>query len=70
MESHSPLLSARLQKLREEGWRFEWDVRTGFIGAVHPHGGKQTVAEIHGGSLLDKDMLGLGITKALNRQVG
>lgn len=54
-----------VRKLVDGGWRFEWDLRTGFIGACHPRGGKQTVCEIHGNSYVDRDRLGLGITKML-----
>ena len=57
---------ATIRNMVDGGWRFEWDLRTGFIGACHPLGGKQTICEIHGNSYIDKDRLGLGITKMLN----
>lgn len=57
---------ATIRTMVDGGWRFEWDLRTGFIGACHPMGGKQTICEIHGNSYIDKDRLGLGITKMLN----
>lgn len=54
-----------IRQMVDSGWRFEWDLQTGFIGACHPMGGKQTICEIHGNSYIDKDRLGLGITKML-----
>jgi hypothetical protein len=57
---------ATIRNMVDGGWRFEWDLRTGFIGACHPLGGKQTICEIHGNSYIDKDRLGLGITTMLN----
>ena len=66
--SSAPACSVFHQTIRQmvdSGWRFEWDLRTGFIGACHPMGGKQTICEIHGNSYIDKDRLGLGITKML-----
>lgn len=54
-----------IRQMVNSGWRFELDLRTGFIVACHPMGGKQTICEIHGNSYIDKDRLGLGITKML-----
>lgn len=48
------------------GWRFGWDVGTGFVDASHKNGGRLTVFEVYEIPLLPKDPLGLGVAHWLN----
>jgi len=55
-------------KLREAGWRFDYDTETRFVSASHPLGGKQSVVEIHRicRTKFDTDEIGQQIAMLLN----
>ncbi len=35
-------------RLREQGWKFDYDEDTGFVSATHPMGGKKSFVEVMG----------------------
>ena len=56
------------KKLVEAGWRFSYDPATCFVGAEHPRGGRQSIAEVMRTALgeFDADEFGKQLAATLN----
>lgn len=58
------LCTAKVQEYRDNGWVFIYEPKTRFVGASHPHGGKQSICELRSG--FADDDFGFAIAKYLN----
>lgn len=66
-EATANTIQKRVERMLADGWRFEWNLNTGFIGASHQNGGQFSVCEISPRSgIMDKDQTGLAFTRWLN----
>lgn len=63
-----------IQRLREDGWTFDYSKETNYVTASHPRGGKKSVCELiarisHNGGLWEEQRheIGEAIAQMLNQ---
>lgn len=55
-----------IKNYQNNGWVFEYEPKTKFIGAYHPSGGKQSICELV--NHFESDAFGTAIAEFLNKR--
>lgn len=55
-----------IEEYQKNGWVFEYEFGTKFIGAYHPNGGKQSICELI--NHIEPDAFGIAIAEFLNKK--